>query len=226
MAFALAFVVGLLSALHCIGMCGGIVGALSFSLPAGVRGDVQRLLAFLLAYNTGRVASYAFAGAAFGSLGEVLTGGHTWLHDVLRWFAALLMVGIGFYIAGWFPRFSLIERVGEPIWRYLEPLGRSLMPVDSLMQAGLYGAVWGWLPCGLVYTMLISTPALGGPLAGALYMALFGMGTLPVLIVAGLFTGRLYRFTSDRRFQVLSGLVVVALGLFTLFLNGYNQQLI
>lgn len=223
-AYALAFVVGLLSALHCIGMCGGIVGALSFSLPVQVRQDWRRFLSFLLAYNAGRVLSYALAGAVFGSLGGVLigAGGHVWLHDALRWLAALLMVGIGLYIAGWFPRFGLIERIGEPVWHHLEPLGRRLMPVTSLPRAGLYGAVWGWLPCGLVYTMLISTPAQGGWLAGALYMALFGLGTLPPLIATGLFAGRLYRFSGDNRLQILAGLTVVALGLFTLLFQGYN----
>lgn len=224
-AYVLAFVVGLFSALHCIGMCGSIVGALSFSVSTQVREDLSRFLAFLLAYNAGRVASYAIAGAAFGSLGGVLmgAGGLVWLHDALRWLAAALMVGIGLYIAGWFPRFTLIERIGEPIWHRLEPLARSLMPVDSLPRAGLYGAVWGWLPCGLVYTMLISAPARGGPIAGALYMALFGLGTLPVLITAGLFAGRLYRFAGDRRLQIMAGLVIVALGLFTLFFQGYNR---
>jgi len=226
-AYVLAFVIGLLSALHCVGMCGGIVGALSFSLPAQVRGDLSKFLAFLLAYNIGRVASYALAGAAFGSLGGVLmgAGGHTGLHDALRWLAAVLMVGIGLYIAGWFPHFTLIERIGEPVWRSLEPLARRLMPVDSLTRAGLYGAVWGWLPCGLVYTMLISAPAQGGPLAGAFYMALFGLGTLPVLIATGLFAGKLYRFTGDHRLKILAGLTVVALGLFTLLFQGYNQPL-
>jgi sulfite exporter TauE/SafE len=222
--FALAFVVGLLSALHCIGMCGGIVGALSFSLPERERREWPRLLSFLLAYNLGRVASYALAGAAFGSLGGMLVdaGGRVWLQDGLRWLAALVMVGIGLYIAGLFPPFSLIERVGEPVWRRLEPIGRRLLPVRSLSHALLYGAIWGWLPCGLVYTMLISAPAQAGPLAGALYMGLFGLGTLPVLIATGLFAGRLYRFSGNPRLQAVAGLGVAALGLFALLFQGYN----
>jgi sulfite exporter TauE/SafE len=226
-AYLLAFVIGMLSALHCIGMCGGIVGALSFSLPPRVREDWSRMLLFLLAYNAGRIASYALAGALFGSVGGFLVraGGQAWLHDALRWLAALLMVGIGLYIAGWFPRFTQIEQVGEPIWRWLEPVGRRLMPVDSLPRAVLYGAVWGWLPCGLVYTMLISAPARGSLLSGALYMALFGLGTLPVMIGTGLFSGRLYRFSGDGRIQVLAGLTVICLGLFTLMFQGYNEEL-
>ncbi len=227
-ALLIAFLVGLLSALHCIGMCGGIAGALSFSLPERTRGDWQRFALFLLAYNGGRVVSYAAAGAAFGTLGGALmaTGDHAWLNDGLRWLAAVVVVGIGLYIAGWFPRFSLIERIGEPVWRFLEPFGRRLLPVTSLTRALLYGAVWGWLPCGLVYTMLISTPAQGGPVGGALYMAAFGLGTLPVLLVTGLFAGRLYRFAGDRRIQTISGLTVVCLGLFTLIFQGYNYALV
>jgi sulfite exporter TauE/SafE len=224
-AYLLAFVVGLLSALHCIGMCGGIAGALSFSIPTREREVWPRFLAFLLVYNLGRVVSYALAGAVLGSLGGFLVemGGGLGLHDVLRWLAALLMVGIGLYIAGWFPRFTLIEQIGQPVWRRLEPYARRLTPVDSLFKAGLYGAVWGWLPCGLVYTMLVSSPAQAGAFAGALYMAVFGLGTLPALIATGFFAGRLYRFSTDSRLQAAAGLVVVALGLFTLIFQGYNE---
>jgi len=226
-ALVLAFVVGLLSALHCIGMCGGILGALSFSLPESTRRDWNRLSLFLLAYNGGRIASYAAAGALFGYLGGALVqaGEWTWMHHGLRWLAALVLVGIGLYIAGWFPRFTLIEGIGEPIWRFLEPLGRRLLPVRTLTRALLYGAVWGWLPCGLVYTMLISAPAQGGPAAGALYLAMFGLGTLPVMLATGFFAGRLYRFSSDRRLQAVSGLSVAALGLFTLLFQGYNEPM-
>jgi hypothetical protein len=218
-AFVLAFVVGVFSALHCIGMCGGIVGALSFSLPDQTRRSWARLTLFLLAYNTGRTASYAIAGALFGSFGGVLldAGLRSSLHGGLRWLAAVVVVGIGLYIAGWFPRITLVERFGEPVWRRLEPFGRRLLPIRTLPRAFLYGSIWGWLPCGLVYTMLISAPAQGGAMAGALYMALFGLGTLPVMVATGLAAGRLYRFAGDERLRVASGLSVVALGLFALY---------
>jgi sulfite exporter TauE/SafE len=226
-AFLLAFVVGLLSALHCIGMCGGVVGTLSFSLPARTPRGGPSFVLYQLAYNAGRVISYALVGAIFGMLGEALIAGgaHVWLQDALRWLAAVVVVGIGLYIAGWFPRFTRIERIGEPVWRWLEPVGRRLLPVTSLSRALLFGAVWGWLPCGLVYTMLLSAPAQGDPVSGALYMALFGLGTLPVMLVTGLFAGRLYRFAGDSRLKVVSGLAVVFLGLFALVLQGYNQML-
>jgi len=222
--FLLAFLVGLLSALHCLGMCGGIVGALTFSLPIETRRDWPRLVLFLVTYNTGRVASYALAGAAFGWLGQAVmaTGPAAWPHRVLQWLAALVMVGIGLYIAGWFPRFAQVERLGEPLWQRLEPVGRRLLPVATLPRALIYGAVWGWLPCGLVYTMLIATPAQGGPAAGALYMALFGLGTLPAMLTVGLLAGRLHAWSRNRKVQVAAGLSVIVLGLFTLVFQGYN----
>jgi sulfite exporter TauE/SafE len=226
-AYVAAFVVGLLSALHCIGMCGGILGALSFSLPSDIRTQPWRLLGFLLAINLGRIVSYAAAGALFGWLGGALLAGdaRAWLYDSLRVLAALVLVGIGLYIGGWFPRFAAVERLGGPLWRLLEPIGRRLLPVQTPLQAILYGAVWGWLPCGLVYSMLIGTPAQAGAAAGALYMALFGAGTLPVLLTGGLLAGRLYRLGQNRSFQALAGLLVIALGLSTLHFQEYNVAL-
>ena len=222
--FLLAFLVGLLGALHCLGMCGGIVGALTFSLPIETRRDWPQLVLFLLTYNIGRVASYALAGAAFGWLGQAVmaTGPAAWPHRILQWLAALVMVGIGLYIAGWFPRFAQVERIGEPLWQRLEPVGRRLLPVATLPRALIYGAVWGWLPCGLVYTMLIATPAQGGPVAGAIYMALFGLGTLPAMLAVGLLAGRLHAWSRNRKVQVAAGLSVIVLGLFTLVFQGYN----
>jgi sulfite exporter TauE/SafE len=223
-AYPLAFGVGILSALHCVGMCGGIVGALSFSLPADLRARPRVLVAFLLAYNLGRLSSYAAAGALFGWLGAVLAadGTRVWLSNGLRVGAALAMVGIGLYVGGWLSRLAFAERLGAPLWRVLEPLGRRLLPVRTLPQAALFGAIWGWLPCGLVYAMLIGSPAQGGAVEGALYMGLFGAGTLPVLLAAGLLAGRLYRLGQDRRFLAIAGVALIAIGLSTLHFQGYN----
>ncbi len=226
-AYPLAFLVGLLSALHCIGMCGGIVGAVSYSLPATIRRQPGRYLAYLLAFNLGRIGSYSIAGAMFGGLGAGLMGIESmgWLAEGMRLAAAGILVGIGLYIGGWFPRFAAIERLGTPLWRRLEPLGRRLLPVTSQHAALLMGVVWGWIPCGLVYSMLISTPMRGSAVSGALYMALFGAGSLPVLVATGLFAGRLNVWGRDRRFQSLSGLVLIAMALFTFYYQTYNGPL-
>jgi sulfite exporter TauE/SafE len=216
--YLIAPVVGLLSGVHCIGMCGGIVGALTFSLPEPVRRSGGRLLAFTLAYNLGRILSYAVAGALFGWLGALMvaSGSGSWTAWLPRLVAAVVTTAVGFYIAGWFPRFARVERLGEPLWRLLEPLGRRLLPVRTLTRALLYGALWGWLPCGLVYAMLIAAPAQASAVGGAVYMALFGIGTLPVMLGTGLLAGRLRDIAGRPGPRVAGGLAVIGLGLFAL----------
>ncbi len=215
----LAFTVGLFSTLHCIGMCGGIMGALSYGLAEEIRGQTPRFMAYLLAYSGGRVLSYALAGALMGSVGTELLNllgpglGHRWL----QWLAALIVVLIGLHVAGWLPRLAQVERIGVPLWRRLEPLGRSLMPVDSLPKALAYGLVWGWLPCGLVYTMLLTAASRPGLLEGALYMLAFGLGTIPSVVATGFLAGRLYRFARVPYLKEAVGSIIVLLGVLTLW---------
>lgn len=223
--YAIAFLVGALGAMHCAGMCGGILGALSYSFPASAGTRPLRPLSFLLALNLGRIGSYAAAGALVGWAGGALAGvaGQPWIGLGFRALAGLVVVGIGLYLGGWFPRVAALERLGTPLWSRLAPLANRLLPIRSLSRAALYGALWGWLPCGLVYGMLIGTPAQGGAVSGALYMALFGVGTLPLTLGGGLLAGRLYGLARDRRYRIASGLGVIALGLSTLCLQGYNE---
>jgi hypothetical protein len=213
-----AFAVGLLSALHCIGMCGGIMGALSVALPESTRAQPARLIGFLAAYNLGRVLSYGVAGALAGGLGlTVVSGtGSGEVGRALRLAAALLMVLAGLNLAGWLPAMGRLERLGTPLWRRLEPLAHRLVPVRTPSRAALYGAVWGWLPCGLVYAMLGVAAGQATVAGGAGVMAAFGAGTLPTLLLAGLFAGRVYRLRRRPLLQRAGGLAVAGVGLATL----------
>jgi sulfite exporter TauE/SafE len=219
--FAGAFVIGLLSTLHCLGMCGGIVGALTFSLPVEIRNRRSRLLAYVSAYNLGRITSYTIAGAIGGGLGStllnLLASGHG--RVALQYLAAAMMVAIGLYLAGWFPRFAMLERAGLPLWKRLEPLGRRLLPVRSPLQAFLFGLVWGWLPCGLVYSALIWTTTSGSALHGAAFMFLFGAGTLPSVMTAGVMTGWLSRLARTPYIRPAVGVVIIGLALTGLWLS-------
>jgi len=222
-----AFAVGLLSAAHCLGMCGGIMGALSFALPEETRAQAPRLLGFLAAYNLGRIASYAGAGAVAGGLGLTLVegSGSAEVGLLLRGAAALLMVLAGLHLAGWLPAAGQVERLGAPLWHRLEPLARRLVPVRTPWRAALYGAVWGWLPCGLVYAMLGVAAGEANVAGGALVMTAFGLGTLPVLLATGLFASRLYRLRRSPLLQRGAGLAVAAMGVVTLiypYFDGFS----
>lgn len=215
-----AFLMGLFSTLHCIGMCGGIIGALSLSLPAEVRSNRTRMLAFISAYNIGRIASYTLAGLIAGAVGTGLASGAGFEsgHAVLRFLGVAMMIAIGLYLAGWVPQLAAIERIGTPVWRLLEPLGRRLLPVATLPKALSYGLVWGWLPCGLVYFMLIWSMTSGDALQGGLTMLAFGIGTLPTLVATGFMTSSLTRLARSRKARQIVGILIVLMAIGSLFI--------
>jgi len=217
--FISAFFVGLFSTLHCIGMCGGIIGALTFSLPEKIRNNRWHLIPYVSAYNFGRITSYTLAGALAGALGDNLIGlAPQYGHFVLQLLATTLMIGIGLYLAGWFPAFAKIEQLGKPIWKKLEPISQKLIPVKSPGHAYLFGLVWGWLPCGLVYTALIWSSTAGSAIDGALLMLAFGAGTLPTVMIAGILTGWFVRLSRLKYFRPLVGLTVIIMALITGYL--------
>ena len=222
-----ALLAGLLSTLHCLGMCGGIIGALSFSLPPAVRQHKARLARFIAAYNVGRLLSYSLGGALLGAVGQALLpeAGHT--HQagqaggpsVQLLLSSLLMLGIGLYLGGWFPQFARLEQLGVPMWRYLEPLGRRFIPVRSLSNALWFGVIWGWLPCGLVYSSLLWAASAGSAAQGALLMFCFGLGTLPSMWSAGLFGGVLMNWVRRPYVRQGVGLSLVGMALINGFLG-------
>lgn len=216
---ASAFVVGLLGGVHCVGMCGGIVTALTFGLPAERRQRVGAMLPFLLAYNTGRIASYTLAGALMGGAGLLLAqlAPVQTAQRVLLVVAALFMVAMGLYIAGWWTGLGRLERLGGALWRRLEPYGRRLLPVQRPGQALALGALWGWLPCGLVYSALVWAVSSGGAWQGAALMLAFGLGTLPNLLLMGAAAGAISRLARRPLIRQVAGAAVLLFGLWTLW---------
>lgn len=220
---ALLFAIGLFGSAHCVGMCGGIAGALALSLPVACRQDPYCLARYLAAYNLGRIASYSIAGALGGLIGSALSGAGRIpeVHELIRILGALVVFAAGLYMTGWVPQLKQMDRLGNPVWRRLAPVGRRLLPVHKFAHACLYGAIWGWLPCGLVYYALVLTLAADDPGQGAFFMLLFGLGTLPALAVVGSAAGLLASIAANRIWQRAAGLVLMAAGVLgLLFGNG------
>jgi len=211
-----AFLVGLLGGVHCVGMCGGIVAALSLGLPPD---DNAARWRYQLSYNAGRVISYGLAGALFASIGWLVSH-WSGIHQVqlgLQLAAALFMIALGLYLGGWWNGLTRIEQLGGVVWDRLEPLGRRFLPVRSAGQALVLGAIWGWLPCGLVYSMLVWAISAGSPAQGGLLLLSFGLGTLPNLLLMGAAANRLAARVRDVRTRRLAGLLVIGFGVYSLY---------
>ena len=212
-----AFAAGLLGGVHCIGMCGGIVGALGFA--TGQQQKSLNFYAILLSYNAARISSYVLAGSLMGGISALAV---YWL-DIrllqisMQWFAAVLMIVLGLYLAGWTSVLVHIEKAGAGLWRILEPQARRFLPVRTIPQAFVLGLLWGWLPCGLVYSVLLWSVASANVVDGALLMLCFGLGTLPNLLAMGVFAQRLSALVRNLRVRQLAGVMVMGFGLWNLY---------
>ena len=206
-----ALVLGLLGGGHCLGMCGGLMGALTLAIPPEQRGKRLRLL---LAYNLGRIFSYACAGLLLGLAGWAVASSPAAL--ALRVAAALLLIAMGLYLAGWWSGLTRIEALGRGLWRHIQPMASRLLPVSSLPRALLLGALWGWLPCGLVYSTLLWAASQGNAGYSAVLMLAFGLGTWPVLLATGLAAERVNALLRRRSVRGAGGVLVMLFGVWTL----------
>lgn len=209
--FLALFLVGLLGGTHCVGMCGGIVSAMSMGGQAG--------WGLHLAYNAGRILSYAVAGAIAGALGAASLGleGQIPVRMLLYFVANLMLVALGLYLIGLSGALAFTERAGQALWRRVQPLTRRYLPVRSVAQAFPLGVLWGWLPCGLVYSALASALTAGSAGRGAAMMLAFGLGTSPNLLLAGLLLARLNGIVKRPVVRTVSGLLVLGFGIYGFF---------
>lgn len=211
-ALSAAFIGGLAGGLHCAGMCGGIVRVLCAAPATGAAPQWP----YLLAYNGGRIASYVIAGALAGALGEVglLTRAAPMLQPLMFLLASLMLFALGLYVTGLAPVVARIEAAGGWLWRRIQPWTKALLPVTSVKRALGLGALWGWLPCGMVYAVLLTALALGSWWQGAVLMLAFGAGTLPNMLGIGLFYERIERLRRAGAVRVLAGGAIAAFGVF------------
>jgi sulfite exporter TauE/SafE len=205
-----AVLIGWLGGVHCLGMCGGIVSALALSAPQAGRNGI------LLAYNLGRCLTYIALGACAGTLGAIGIARLSIAPVLLYTIANILLIGMGLYLLGlpWLVR--PLEQGGQHLWRYIEPLSRSLFPVNTLPRAFGVGLLWGFLPCGLVYSALATAFALSSAGQGSLWMGAFALGTLPNLLMAGWVGAQTLQQLRNSSWRWLGGLLVAGWGIYGL----------
>ncbi len=219
-----ALLMGLAGSVHCLAMCGGLSSALGLGSPASARVSPLKLAAYQLLYNTGRIASYTAAGVMLGALGQGAAGalpGEV-AQALGRAISAAFFIALGLYLADWWHGLSAIERIGARAWRRLAPTARRLLPVRGPGQALLFGVLWGWLPCGLVYSALAWSLVAADPIAGGLRMLCFGLGTLPMLLVLGVAGGKFGALLNRPLLRQAMGVAMIALGVVSL-LGGMLQ---
>lgn len=220
---ATALLIGLMGGAHCLGMCGGIAAAISMSTvneSSGNKGAIDKTANsfFLLGYNAGRIISYAIAGAILGSL--------SWLIDslaiqvILRSFAGVMLILMGCYIAQWWQVLTHLERAGQRFWRHISPAASKLLPVKNLKQAIALGLIWGWLPCGLVYSTLIWASAAGDWLLSAQLMLAFGVGTLPAMLITGVLAQQVKQLMQHKISKSIAGSSIILMGILTIPWHG------
>ncbi len=197
---------------HCIGMCGGISSALTFSIPESRRQGIA-LWGWQLLFGLGRVGTYCALGALAGLLGGAfltqLPGPSMAVGLML---SGLLMLLLSAYLLGRGGLLQRVEKIGQRLWRRLQPVTRKLMPVDHPAKALGLGALWGFLPCGLIYTALALAATAGSALAGALVMLCFGVITVVPVATTGVLASQLQRFRRGA-WPVLASFLTLCLAL-------------
>ncbi|WP_428772476.1 sulfite exporter TauE/SafE family protein [Vibrio sp.] len=205
-----AFVVGLLGSGHCMGMCGGIASMLSL-------GSNKPSAAVPIYYNFGRIVSYCFVGALVGgTVASVAEFSN--VNQVLVWLrllAALLMIVLACYIGRWWFGLLTIEKVGQSLWRFISPVGKRFLPIKAPIHALPFGFIWGWLPCGLVYSTLTWSAVSGSATNGALVMAAFGLGTLPAMLLVGYGASKFSQLQQSKVFRNSAAIVLLIYGVYT-----------
>lgn len=210
---------GLLGGAHCVGMCGGIIGALTMAVD---KTDTHRRWILLTLYNVGRVISYVAIAIFFYWLIDSIE--NYFALNFMRYLAGLLLIAMGLYIGNWWRGLVYLEKVGSVLWRFIQPLSQSLVPVKKKRQALLLGMVWGWLPCGLIYSALAYSSTADSVVESALIMFSFALGTLPAVLLSGLVADRVMVLLKHKVTRTLMGVIMIMFGVWTLLNNHAMHQ--
>lgn len=192
-------------------MCGGISGL--FAVNASVA-SLRTQFPKAIAYNLGRILTYAIIGAGVAVLGKSAVASIPALMAPIRLASGALIIFVGLQLAFGWRILAPLENAGARLWKRIAPAAKSLVPVNTIPQAFGLGLIWGWLPCGLVYSVLLLAATTAEPAGGGLVMIAFGLGTMPAMVATGVSASKLAQFMSGKRMG--AGLLIVLLGLATI----------
>ena len=218
--FLTLFLLGFFGGTHCVGMCGGLSSAFALQLPPHLN-----RIGLIVLLNLGRISSYVVIGLLVGLVGQVgiSLDDTRAVQNGLYIAANILLLLLGLYLAGISTAATKIERIGKPIWKRLNPLLNKLLPIKSVPACFGVGVLWGWLPCGLVYSASLYALGSGNALHGGLYMLAFALGTLPNLLAMGIFAAQLKTFLQKRMVRLCAGSLVAGWAIWRLAVFAMGQ---
>lgn len=217
---AAAFATGVAGSGHCFGMCGGMAAAYGGKARRDVEGTANpaaRAFVQVVLHHGGRLGGYALLGALAGGAGGLLLGALDLLRlaTILRLLTGALIIVMGLRLLVGLGGFGFLEKGGARLWRRLAPLARRLAAGNGVATALGAGLIWGWLPCGLVYSMLALAAATATPVMGGATLLAFGLGTLPAMLTSSLMASQLSRLLKSARARPVAGVALVICGVWT-----------
>jgi len=203
-----AALAGLLGGGHCIAMCG----------PLLLATRLGRRPMLLVMANLGRIASYALAGALVAGASQQLgrISAIRLDHPGWRWALGAMILLSGIQLCGWWRGLHQLEAVIGPLWRRLSLRFKGFIPPQTPFQALCFGLLWGWLPCGLVYGVLLWALLQPTALQGSAIMVVFGLSTVPLLAIGAWSGEALLTRVPRARLTQITGYILILLGLFTI----------
>ncbi len=212
--FVTALSIGLLGGAHCIGMCGGVIGALTMAVDTR---DSTRRISLISAYNIGRISSYVLIAVIFYLLIDQIES--YFALSIMRSLAGFLLIAMGLYLANWWRGLVYLEKLGAHLWRLIQPLSKSLLPVKTLSHAALLGFIWGWLPCGLIYSALVYSATASSAANAAFIMFGFSLGTLPTVLLGSFMAERFSVFIKTKSVRNVMAICIIIFGIWTIINN-------
>jgi len=211
LAVGAALLAGLLGGAHCAAMCGGIATGFSASVP-------QQGLRRALEPNIGRLLGYVVAGALVGAFGHGLLQAARveGLATALRVGVGALLMVVALRLLDGRGRFSALGAPGNVLWRRLRPLQARLLPADTSARRLGLGMLWGWMPCGLSTSLLAIAWLQADAVRGALTMAAFGLGTLPLMTLLTWSGARIGAHLQSGPLRRAGGMLVLGAGALTM----------
>ena len=206
------FITGLVSTLHCWGMCGGIT-TLLVTQTSQAQNKAFNLSA--LYYNLGRIFSYALIGLLAGIFSQFSSNVFFFNsgHIALQIFSSLILILIAMKILGRFVLLDFIENHMRIIWAPMQKVLATLLPAQTPIQQFSVGMIWGWLPCGMVYSILLLALASGNAIDSMLYLLCFGIGTLPGMFSLGLGADSFLKRMDHQSFRYVSAAIIILIAL-------------